>query len=44
MLRVLADAIGTRGMAGGQAIDLESVKQPLDEPRSSACIARRPAR
>jgi geranylgeranyl pyrophosphate synthase len=32
MLRVLADAIGTRGMAGGQAIDLESVKQTLHEP------------
>ncbi len=32
MLRVLADAIGTRGMAGGQAIDLEAVKQRLDEP------------
>ena len=31
MMRVLADAIGTRGMAGGQAIDLESVKQTLDE-------------
>jgi geranylgeranyl pyrophosphate synthase len=31
MLRVLADSIGTRGMAGGQAIDLESVKQILDE-------------
>ena len=31
MLRVLADAIGTRGMAGGQAIDLESVRQSLDE-------------
>jgi geranylgeranyl pyrophosphate synthase len=31
MLRVLADAIGTRGMAGGQAIDLEAVKRPLDE-------------
>jgi farnesyl diphosphate synthase/geranylgeranyl diphosphate synthase type II len=31
MLRVLADAIGTRGMAGGQAIDLESVRQTLDE-------------
>ena len=30
MLRVLADAIGTRGMAGGQAIDLESVQQTLD--------------
>jgi len=31
MLRVLADAIGTRGMAGGQAIDLAAVKQALDE-------------
>jgi geranylgeranyl pyrophosphate synthase len=31
MLRVLADAIGTRGMAGGQAIDLEAVKRPMDE-------------
>jgi len=29
MLRVLADAIGTRGMAGGQAIDLEAVKKDL---------------
>jgi farnesyl diphosphate synthase/geranylgeranyl diphosphate synthase type II len=32
MLKVLADAIGTRGMAGGQAIDLESVRQKIDEP------------
>jgi farnesyl diphosphate synthase/geranylgeranyl diphosphate synthase type II len=32
MLGVLADAIGTRGMAGGQAIDLEAVEQTLDEP------------
>jgi farnesyl diphosphate synthase/geranylgeranyl diphosphate synthase type II len=32
MLRVLADAIGTRGMAGGQAIDLAAVKQTLSEP------------
>jgi geranylgeranyl pyrophosphate synthase len=31
MLRVLADAIGTRGMAGGQAIDLAAVKQELNE-------------
>jgi geranylgeranyl pyrophosphate synthase len=29
MLRVLADAIGTRGMAGGQAIDLEAVKKSV---------------
>ena len=29
MLRVLADAIGTRGMAGGQAIDLEAVKKTV---------------
>jgi len=32
MLQVLADAIGTRGMAGGQAIDLEAVKRRLGEP------------
>jgi farnesyl diphosphate synthase/geranylgeranyl diphosphate synthase type II len=32
MLRVLADAIGARGMAGGQAIDLEAVRKTLDEP------------
>ena len=31
MLQVLADAIGTRGMAGGQAIDLEGVQQVLSE-------------
>jgi geranylgeranyl pyrophosphate synthase len=31
MLRVLADSIGTRGMAGGQAIDLAAVKQSLTE-------------
>jgi geranylgeranyl pyrophosphate synthase len=31
MLGVLADAIGTRGMAGGQAIDLAAVKQSLTE-------------
>jgi geranylgeranyl pyrophosphate synthase len=31
MLRVLADSIGTRGMAGGQAIDLAAVKRSLTE-------------
>ncbi|MEO8018374.1 MAG: farnesyl diphosphate synthase [Pseudomonadota bacterium] len=31
LLQMLADAIGTRGMAGGQAIDLEAVKQVLGE-------------
>jgi geranylgeranyl diphosphate synthase type II len=31
MLRVLADSIGTRGMAGGQAIDLAAVQQTLSE-------------
>ena len=36
MLRVLADAIGTRGMAGGQAIDLAAVKQALNEARARA--------
>lgn len=30
MMRVLSVAIGTAGMAGGQAIDLESVGRPLD--------------
>jgi geranylgeranyl diphosphate synthase type II len=32
MIRVLARAIGTGGMAGGQAIDLEAVGRPLDVP------------
>lgn len=31
MLQVLANAIGTRGMAGGQAVDLESVQRTLGE-------------
>lgn len=30
MVRQLADAAGSRGMAGGQAVDLASVRQPLD--------------
>ena len=30
MVRLLAQAAGSRGMAGGQAIDLASVGQPLD--------------
>jgi geranylgeranyl pyrophosphate synthase len=30
MLSVLAEAIGTRGMAGGQAVDLEAAGQPPD--------------
>jgi farnesyl diphosphate synthase len=30
MLRLLAQAAGSRGMAGGQAIDLASVGKPLD--------------
>ena len=32
MIRLLAHASGSRGMAGGQAIDLESVGQALDQP------------
>ncbi|MGE3667118.1 MAG: polyprenyl synthetase family protein [Steroidobacteraceae bacterium] len=32
MIRVLAEAIGTSGMAGGQAIDLESIGRALDVP------------
>jgi farnesyl diphosphate synthase len=33
LLRMLALACGSRGMAGGQAIDLDSVGQPLDLPQ-----------
>ena len=32
MVRVLAHASGSRGMAGGQAIDLDSVGKALDQP------------
>jgi farnesyl diphosphate synthase len=32
MLRVLGDASGAAGMAGGQALDLDAVGQRLDEP------------
>jgi farnesyl diphosphate synthase len=32
MLRVLADASGAAGMAGGQALDLDAIGQRLDEP------------
>ena len=30
MLYALAEAIGTGGMAGGQAMDLEATRQPTD--------------
>jgi len=33
MLSVLAGAIGTRGMAGGQAMDLEAAGRPIDAAR-----------
>ena len=33
MLAVLADAIGTGGMAGGQAMDLEAAGRPIDAAR-----------
>ncbi|MEY4592285.1 MAG: hypothetical protein RIR18_1180 [Pseudomonadota bacterium] len=33
MVRLLAHASGSRGMAGGQAIDLESIGQELDQPQ-----------
>jgi geranylgeranyl pyrophosphate synthase len=33
MLSVLAEAIGTGGMAGGQAMDLEATRQPPDAAR-----------
>lgn len=33
MLRILSQASGSRGMAGGQAIDLAAVGQELDQPQ-----------
>ena len=36
MIEVLADAAGSRGMAGGQAIDLESEGKPLSVPELEA--------
>lgn len=36
MIEVLADAAGSRGMAGGQAIDLESEGKPLTLPELEA--------
>ena len=43
MLRLLAHAAGTAGMAGGQAIDLDSVGQRSMRTPSRTCIAARPA-
>jgi farnesyl diphosphate synthase len=40
MLSVLARAIGTAGMAGGQAIDLEAVGRPLTD-KAIECMHRR---
>jgi geranylgeranyl pyrophosphate synthase len=36
MIEVLADAAGSRGMAGGQAVDLESEGKPLSLPELEA--------
>jgi farnesyl diphosphate synthase len=36
MTRLLAQATGSKGMAGGQAIDLESVGKPLNTPQLEA--------
>jgi farnesyl diphosphate synthase len=44
MLALLAHASGSRGMAGGQAIDLASVGKQLSVPNSSSCTSTRPAR
>jgi farnesyl diphosphate synthase len=41
MTHLLALAAGSRGMAGGQAIDLESVKQPLSLPELEAMHIRK---
>jgi farnesyl diphosphate synthase len=41
LCRLLAQAAGAQGMAGGQAIDLASVGQPLTEPQLGAMHARK---
>ncbi len=41
MIRLLAHASGSRGMAGGQAIDLESVGKRLDLPELEAMHIRK---
>ncbi|MDR0457755.1 MAG: polyprenyl synthetase family protein, partial [Burkholderiaceae bacterium] len=41
LCRLLAQAAGAQGMAGGQAIDLASVGQPLTEPQLRAMHARK---
>jgi farnesyl diphosphate synthase len=41
LCRLLAQAAGAYGMAGGQAIDLASVGQPLTEPQLRAMHARK---
>lgn len=41
MLRTLARGIGTSGMAGGQALDLAAVGQPLDIPAIENMHARK---
>ena len=44
MLRIFARACGSRGMAGGQAIDLANVGQQSPCPNWNTCIFSRPAR
>ncbi|MDR0479598.1 MAG: polyprenyl synthetase family protein [Burkholderiaceae bacterium] len=41
LCRLLARAAGAQGMAGGQAIDLASIGQPLTEPQLRAMHARK---
>ncbi|GMR04051.1 MAG: polyprenyl synthetase family protein [Gammaproteobacteria bacterium] len=41
MMETLAQAIGSRGMAGGQAIDLESVGEKLSLPQLEDCYLRK---
>jgi hypothetical protein len=44
MMHLLAVASGSRGMAGGQAIDLAAVGQQLTSASWNSCTSTRPAR
>ena len=44
MIQVLSRATGTRGMAGGQAIDLSAVGRSSRSRASRTCIGARPGR
>ena len=44
MLSTLAQASGSLGMAGGQAIDLANVGKAMNQPNWNRCTASKPAR